>query len=492
MKRLLALLAAALLVVGLFTGCGTTQETTSLPNDECTTAESSDPPADIEETVDVTGDWTFTFEGLFGEETFTLSLADDGTCELSSSNDHVGPWGGTYSADGYTVSVIELTKPGASFGAKPGLWPEWFDADGSGTALLSPEDHTFVLQEIEGAASEEISEETEPASEEPIDNSAQIEAAAALKDSAYRAASLFVCTDRHDPMDGSGNNLTSILSAIAADDNAVQPSVFLFGGDCVGTGPDESENGHPAFSLQDIYSEVGSVYDDAEVYVSFGSHDTAAEEGIDAFLSGPAEEDGYYIYGITYAQMIYATRQQAEEDEYAYADIDAVTGVGAEEGTAAFIEWVDSLDDSRPIIVSSHVPLHVNRADNLGARIWAEALDRAAESHPVIVLFGHNHTTEEYATEATPSLDPPYYLVPAGGSMPIQGEDPDGDYSEPVEIGFTYMNAGYILLGYGSVITFYDTTGDDAFDTISISRYNSDGLSAPFGKTEYISPYVLS
>ena len=81
MKRLLALLTAVLLVVGLFTGCGMTQETTSLPNDESNTAESSDPPADIEETVDVTGDWTFTFEGLFGEETFTLSLANDGTCE---------------------------------------------------------------------------------------------------------------------------------------------------------------------------------------------------------------------------------------------------------------------------------------------------------------------------------------------------------------------------------------------------------------------------
>ncbi len=301
--------------------------------------------------------------------------------------------------------------------------------------------------------------------------------------------SIFVCTDRYDKMDVTGNNLCTVLNGVASDDTIVKPSVFIIGGDNVGNGPDIGTNGHPDFSVNDVIEEVHSVFPDGQVLMTFGSHDTAAQEGMDEFLAGPAEQSGFYVYGVTFAQMRYADRESAEEKSYAYLDVDAQTGLGAVEGTAAFTAWVNTLEDHLPIIVMSHMPLHANRGDNVGAAIWTEALNEAAKEHPVIVLFGHNHTSEENATEEKPSCDPAYYLVPAGGSMPIQQKDVAAADCENLEILFTYMNAGYITLGYGSVITFEDISGDGMYDRITIARYSAEGLSPDFGTTGLVGPY---
>ena len=118
--------------------------------------------------------------------------------------------------------------------------------------------------------------------------------------------SVVVATDRHDPMDGTGNNLTAVLGLIANDENAVQPQAVILGGDHVGSGPDEGSNGHPSFSVQDIKAEIESVFgENTESLLTFGSHDTMAQDGYGAFLSGPKDMGAYYVYGISYGHCLH-------------------------------------------------------------------------------------------------------------------------------------------------------------------------------------------
>ena len=305
--------------------------------------------------------------------------------------------------------------------------------------------------------------------------------------------SVVVATDRHDPMDGTGNNLTAVLELIANDETAIRPQAVILGGDEVGTGPDEGSNGHPAFSTADVKAEINSVFgDETESILTFGSHDTMAQDGYGAFLSGPKDMGAYYVYGISYAQMVYATRAQAEEDGYAYLDAEDPNGICAEEAAAVFNSWARSLTDDKPILFISHVPMHINRADNLGAQIWSDTLNAAAEKHPVIAVFGHNHTTEELASESNPSKDPIRYLCTPGSRIGVQGADKTADYSgSPAEIRFIYINAGYIKLGYATLLTFTDKDQDGSYDSLIISRYGLDG-NRDFGNTGFRSPIELA
>lgn len=185
--------------------------------------------------------------------------------------------------------------------------------------------------------------------------------------------------------------------------------------------------------------------------------------------------------------MLYATDEQAEAADYGYIDIVDSNGISAQTASTNFLSWVASLEDNIPIIFMSHVPMHVNRKDNLGAAIWCEALNKAAETHDVIALFGHNHTLEGQS-----NTDRLYYFVPAGSSMPVQGADKGGDYSEPVTIGFSYMNAGYLTLGYGTLMTFSDLDLNGTYDELTIQRYSTTGKDEYFGDTEIESPCIIS
>jgi hypothetical protein len=66
-----------------------------------------------------------------------------------------------------------------------------------------------------------------------------------------------------------------------------------------------------------------------------------------------------------------------------------------------------------------------------------------------------------------------------------------GDYSEPVTINFTYMNAGYITLGYGSLLTFTDVDTDGMYDELTVQRYSTTGKDDTFGNTGIGSPYTI-
>ena len=306
------------------------------------------------------------------------------------------------------------------------------------------------------------------------------------------------------------NNLTDVLTLVRQDGEAAQPGIILLGGDNVGEGSDNDKDatgypmGAPPFSMRAVDAQIAHVFGDAaRGLYTYGSHDkneTGSYE--DVFFSGPVQGDGFYLYGISFAQMIYDSDKQAgTEDErgriYSGKDLADPNGVSAQTASHLFLSWVSSLEDHWPIIVMSHVPLHASRGDNSGAWTWTRALNEAAENHDVIFLWGHNHTLER-GEEETAAERASYLLRPgeeitvqswalnADGDMilkravaPAPDETVDGEAKPKTELitqketlRFTYMNAGYLINGVGSLLTFTDAEEDGEWDRLMVTRYS--------------------
>lgn len=339
--------------------------------------------------------------------------------------------------------------------------------------------------------------------------------------SADYGTSLFVATDRHEA--GEGNNLTAMLARTVAG-SGIRPQTVLLGGDYVG-GMDDMT---PVFSVKDLYDEIYAIVDplSTRVMMTYGSHDNNCSEGYDAFYSGPRRCDGFYTYGISFVQMVFDTdsatsaairyyQEHPDEQDYlpprpeqgdslaplpppeggapkrmGYNGIDQADryGISAESAARSFTRWVATIADSDPIVVMNHVPLHANRGDNVGAMTWYKALTAAAKTHDVLVLWGHNHTEEEFGD----NLDLYNYLLTAGDSIDIQGDSITGVVRCP--LNFTYANAGYLKFGRASVVTFTDTDGNGHHDTMELRRYSleADQTDRQFGLTDKPNPYVIT
>ena len=305
------------------------------------------------------------------------------------------------------------------------------------------------------------------------------------------------------------NNLTDLLTLVRQDETAVQPDIILLGGDNVGEGSDNSKDktgypiGAPPFSMKAVDAQIAHVFgDSARGLYTYGSHDKNETGNYeDVFFSGPVRGDGYYLYGISFAQMIYDNDVQAKatdkrERTYSGKDLADPNGISAQTGSHQFLSWVKGLDDHWPIIVMSHVPLHANRGDNRGAWTWTRALNEAAENHDVIFLWGHNHTLERGEDEK--AAEQAYYLLLPGEEITVQSwalneeektvlrkaiESPASDGAEEEDkakyeritqketLRFVYMNAGYIINGVGSLLTFTDTEEDGEWDRLTVNRY---------------------
>ena len=338
-----------------------------------------------------------------------------------------------------------------------------------------------------------------------------------------KTTSLFVASDRHEA--GNGNNLAAAIQKVANRYGIVTPSVVLLGGDYVGSGPDAGDTGQPAFTLADLRSEIFSSLDPnkTEVFFTYGSHDRNCTDGYSAFFSGPHRCDGYYIYGISYAQMAYATDsltraavalydeqgdnipgnnpppanndstmpmpQQPSGGLRAYNGIDIADpyGISAESASARFAAWADTLSGHGPIIVMSHVPIHASRNDNPGGLRWFNTLSRAAQKHDIVLLFGHNHTLEERGN----SSDSDMYLLAPGDSITVQGDSVQG--AQRQQLPFTYANAGYLKLGWCTLITFNDTDADGHPDYLQLRRFSAIGDKATFfGSTDKPNPWLIT
>ena len=160
--------------------------------------------------------------------------------------------------------------------------------------------------------------------------------------------------------------------------------------------------------------------------------------------------------------------------------------VEAESATASFTSWVSTLTDHEPIVVMTHVPMHAHRGDNPGGMRWFEALSHAAETHDVIVFYGHNHSLEERGD----SLDRNSYLLVPGDSISIQGDKIQGVQQR--QLNFAYANAGYLKLGWSTLVTFSDTDGNGHHDQMQLRRFNVLGADDNyFGLTGKRNPYIL-
>ena len=315
------------------------------------------------------------------------------------------------------------------------------------------------------------------------------------------STSFFTGSDRHE--NGEGNNLKALLEK-AVKEAEVTPSTVILNGDYVGAG----RTPHPDFSVTSIYNEIDSVLNTntTDVILGFGAHDTNCTDGYGVFLSGPHRCDGYYVYGVSFAQMKFATDSLAlvaikagrgeNGSRRGYRNLDTLDrrGLSAESGTRSFTEWVTSLPDRNPVVVITHMPLHAHRKDNLGATVWMDALKRAACYRDIIVLWGHNHTVEKGRTEEdiarNAAIERKNYLLAPGDSIYVQS--PVDSVSVGDVVNFTYVNDGYITLGYASVVTFSDTRGDGRYDRLRIDRVTinpDDTLVGTFGDTRWASPY---
>ena len=142
-----------------------------------------------------------------------------------------------------------------------------------------------------------------------------------------KGVALFVATDRHDG--DNGNNLAAMLRT-AVNGSEVRPRLVILGGDYVGHGAGTN----PEFPISDLYNEIDATLPPPyrDVVITYGSHDENCTDGYSAFFSGPRRQDGYYVYGVSYAQMIYATdadvreaialyQEQQEEPENAETEV---------------------------------------------------------------------------------------------------------------------------------------------------------------------------
>ena len=122
----------------------------------------------------------------------------------------------------------------------------------------------------------------------------------------------------------------------------------------------------------------------------------------------------------------------------------------------------------------SHVPLHAHRGDNYGAWTWMQALNAAAEEHDVVFLWGHNHTMEGRPDGR--ETERANYLRLPGEKLTVQswevddrgnetgariftseaGEETRELVTRTETLRFVYLNAGYIINGVGTVLSFRD------------------------------------
>ena len=298
-----------------------------------------------------------------------------------------------------------------------------------------------------------------------------------------KRVSVFVGADIHE-VEGK-SRLEEVLELV----KPANPAIALLGGDHVGlSGPSkdipEEERMRlwtPEFSIQKLRERIScALGGEVDSYFTYGSHDKKAAEGEAGFLAGAVSTDYCHLYGISFSEMRFANERQRSLDTR-YDGIDSGT---AENGAERFSEWAAKIDDHKPILVMSHMPLHKHRGDNLGASIWCEALNKVAEKHDVFAFFAHNHTAEKRS-----NLDRQYYLIPAGNAMEVQGSE--REESRHVTIHFTYLNAGYILKGCGTVLTFSDEDGDGKYDAVTVRRCAREEADTAFGDTGIFSPHTV-
>lgn len=288
-----------------------------------------------------------------------------------------------------------------------------------------------------------------------------------------------VASDRHGPQDESDwtkyDTLTcSVVLGLSGITDKVE--YVCLDGDMVGSKGGSDPRNAPKYPSSEVMDEVNHLFPDLtneNVAIVYADHDVGCidDAGImkckaatnpdftsqsQLIYTGKtaAGKVAYYVYGVSFASM--------------YGEGNSCNGDA--DGPERFKNWVKTVDQSVPIIVASHVPLHFRREDNPGAVAWSKVLNYAATGSEsvqsgqtvkrnVIFLHGHNHTYEggNYPYE---------YYLPVGSKM-VVGKTYDTN-NEHV-IYYTYTTAGYLKHRHASTLITIDGKN------VTVSKY-VDGL----------------
>lgn len=252
---------------------------------------------------------------------------------------------------------------------------------------------------------------------------------------------LAFCSDRH----GKAEAIGQALSGMPSSEEASVEYVSIIG-DMVGSGGGSSKA--PEYDSSVIYDEIMSVgfngvKTNEDMSILWADHDENVNDDANIVFADKGEGSGlmktgvnrdgtaaYYIYGIAFYDMTDAAKAEAAAEE--------------------FMDWIDTLyDNTVPVIVLCHVPLHYARGDNPGASYWSDALNYAATGEvaaksgetvirDVVYMHGHNHT-DEYSARDPENIYSGEFYIPRGAAMETGAEE--NHFSR---IYYTYTTAGYL------------------------------------------------
>ena len=222
------------------------------------------------------------------------------------------------------------------------------------------------------------------------------------------------------------NKLTSLLKALA-----YEPGLVVLGGDYV--------DGTNKSSLSTLSDKIHSVYPDAQTFYTYGANDiNVTEEGANPYAFARTGEcftgEDYYVYALDYTAMNSAAEASAASSQ--------------------FLAWANNAKASKVIFVMCHMPIHQSQGNNPGGAVWMNALNQVGQTHDVVFLWGYNHLNES-------SADTSAYFVPSGGALTPEGGTTGA-------INFTYVNAGYIKSGNGTMALVND-------ENVTFVRYSTTG-----------------
>ncbi len=240
-----------------------------------------------------------------------------------------------------------------------------------------------------------------------------------------------IASDRHSNSEAIGNAMSGMTKKVE------YVSII---GDFVG----DSKEKAPEGSSSDIYNEIiGAGFDGVDskddMSLIWADHDKNVEDDADIIYGDDGSGSGLIYTGInsdgTVAYYIYSI---------AFNDMKKESNAKA--ASKKFMKWIDTIGDNTiPVFVFCHMPIHYARKDNKGGAIWSQALNYAATGaktteggktviRNVIYAYGHNHTTESKSGKNSGE-----FYVPCGTQMEIGADEGVWSY-----VYYTYVTAGYL------------------------------------------------
>ncbi len=111
--------------------------------------------------VSILGTYTATVVNDLGDNVFTLTLSEGNVAQMAIAAGPIGDtYTGTYTAEGYDVSIKGLSNPDNTNSTTPGLWNDVIDAStGDCEVTVNPEDYTFEFKPTGGSSLPDLEDE---------------------------------------------------------------------------------------------------------------------------------------------------------------------------------------------------------------------------------------------------------------------------------------------------------------------------------------------